>query len=107
MPDRLRHHEHADQHLRYLQSLYSLVILSNTSVWMFHSRGGDQLSRGTASAHSTSRWINQLVFQLSPSISGNNLEDIIKLPFYLSRGQGALFLFSASTAPLIVGTGVD
>lgn len=45
-----------------------------------------------APAHSASRWVNQLVFQLSPSISRNNLGDIIKVPFYLSKGEGALLM---------------
>lgn len=53
----------------------------------------EQLSRRTAGAHSVSRWINQSMFRLSPSISGNNLGDIIKVPFCHSRGQTGLLFF--------------
>lgn len=55
-----------------------------------------------AAAHSVSRWINQSEFQLSPSISGNNLGDIIKVPVCHSRGQGVLLSFSDSPSlPLL------
>ena len=66
------------------------------SGWMF-CPGKEQLSRVTAAAHSVSRWINQSVFRLSPSISENNLGDIIKVPFCHSRGQGALLPSSSSS----------
>lgn len=69
----------------------SLVILSSVSGWMFCPEK-EQLSRRTAAAHSVSRWTNQSAFRLSPSISKNNLGDIIKVPFCHSRGQRA-FLF--------------
>lgn len=69
----------------------SLVILSSVSGWMFCPEK-EQLSRRTAVAHSVSRWTNQSAFRLSPSISKNNLGDIIKVPFCHSRGQRA-FLF--------------
>lgn len=55
-----------------------------------------------AAAHSVSRWINQSEFQLSPSISGNNLGDIIKVPVCRSRGQRVLLSFSDSPSlPLL------
>lgn len=82
-------HTHADRREQCLQQPHSLVILSSVSGWMF-CPGKEQLSRVTAAAHSVSRWINQSVFRLGPSISGNNLGDIIKVPFCHSRGQGAL-----------------
>lgn len=62
--------------------------------------------QGMDAAHSTSRWINQSVFQLGPSISRNNLGDIIKVPFCHSGGQRTLLLSSVSLS-LIVGTEVD
>lgn len=59
---------------------------------MFHPEK-EQLSRRTTAAHSASRRINQSALRLSPSISGKNLGDIIKVPFCCSRGQRALLFF--------------
>lgn len=83
---------YTDRREECLQQPRSLVILSSVSAWMF-CPGKEQLSRATAAAHSVSRWINQSAFQFRPSISGNNLGDIIKVPFCHSRGQGATLLF--------------
>lgn len=71
---------------------HSLVILFTVSGWMF-CPDKEQLSRRTAGAHSVSRWINQSMFRLNPSISGNNLGDIIKVLFCHSRGQTVLLFF--------------
>lgn len=71
----------------------SLVILPSMSGWMFCPEK-EQLSRRTAAAYSVSRWTNQLAFRLSPSISENNLRDIIKVPFCHSTGQRALLFLT-------------
>lgn len=71
----------------------SLFILSRVSGWMFCPEK-EQLSRRTAAAHSVSRWTNQSEFRLSPSISENNLRDIIKVPFCHSRGQRSLLFLT-------------
>lgn len=82
---------------RSLPWLPLLVILSMAGRMFCPQK--EQLRRHTAATHSVSRWTNQSAFRLSPSISENNLGDIIKVPFCHSRGQRALLFLTLLQLP--------